>query len=415
MQNIKSTTLHNGIRIITEEITYLQSFSLGFWFSVGSRDEKADYHGISHFTEHMLFKGTSKRTAKQISDTIESCGGYLNAFTSKELTCYFGRGLAKNFSKTFDVISDMIQNSLFKSSEIKKEASVIIDELYDIEDNPEELIFEKFEETVYNGTSLGKPIIGNEETIRSFNHEMLSEFTRKNYRSDNLMIVVCGAIKHEEVCELTAKYFNLKNGNPQRREMISLINPLNNLIIEKDIQQVHSIIGCDSYGYKDDERIPLTILSSLLGDGSSSRLFQAVREKKGITYQIQTFINSFYETSVFGVYFSTNEKQTKRVHELILKEMNKIKTNGIGSKELKRVKEYIKGSIILGLENTTNRMIRIANSMFYFNRVITVDEIIKRIDSVTPEQIIAIANQLFNENKLITVTIKSNKDISKAA
>jgi predicted Zn-dependent peptidase len=207
VDNCKVTTLSNGVKIVSEFIPYLKSFSLGFWFNIGARDENLRNNGISHFIEHMLFKGTKTRTAKQISDEIESYGGYLNAFTSKEQTCYYGRGLSENFKKTFVVLSDMIQNPSFKESHIKKEGGVVIDELKDIDDNPEELIFDKFEESIFNGHTLSYPIIGTEKNILSYNSNILHQFHKANYRLDNLLISVSGAIHHEEAVALAKKYF----------------------------------------------------------------------------------------------------------------------------------------------------------------------------------------------------------------
>ncbi|MDZ7766777.1 MAG: pitrilysin family protein [Melioribacteraceae bacterium] len=218
MQNYKVTTTPNGIRVISENLPYVKSFSLGFWFDVGSRDEDEATNGISHFIEHMLFKGTKKRDAAQIADEIESLGGYLNAFTSKEQTCYYGRGLAAHIEKTFEVLADMIQNPLFKNSEIKKEAGVIVDELNDIEDNPEELIFDKFESLIFDGNQLASPIIGTKQNIERFSREDLQNFVDKHYTFDNLYIVASGAVEHNQLIEFTEKYFTKDLGKSTQKE-----------------------------------------------------------------------------------------------------------------------------------------------------------------------------------------------------
>ena len=416
MDNCKVTTLSNGIKIVSEFIPYLKSFSLGFWFNTGARDENLHNNGISHFIEHMLFKGTKTRTAKQISDAIESYGGYLNAFTSKEQTCYYGRGLSENFKKTFVVLSDMIQNPLFKDLHIKKEAGVVIDELKDIDDNPEELIFDKFEEAIFNGSSLSYPIIGTEKNILAFNSNILHQYHKQNYRLDNLLISVSGSIQHEEVIKLAEKYFN-------RRKLVSSSKRKNGfksynaqIVIEKEIQQVHTIIGRHAYGFKDPQRHKLKVLSTLLGDGSSSRLFQAVREKLGMTYQINTFLNSYLDVSSFGVYYSTNEKQAERVNEIVLREFKKLRNLEVKPKELKRVKEYIKGNTLMSLENTTNRMIRLANSILHYGKIIPVDEILEKINNGSSEDLMIIANEVLEESKLSKIIICSKENsIKKAA
>ncbi len=416
MDNCKVTTLPNGVKVVSEFIPYLKSFSLGFWFNVGARDENPANNGISHFIEHMLFKGTKTRTAKQISDAIESYGGYLNAFTSKEHTCYYGRGLSENFKKTFVVLADMIQNPMFKNSHIKKEAGVVIDELKDIDDNPEELIFDKFEESIFNGHSLSFPIIGTEKNLLLFDSNILHQFHNTSYRLDNLMIAVSGAIEHEEAVKLAEKYFTGKKSSSIQKRKNFFKHTVSDVTIEKEIQQVHSIIGRTTYGFNDARRHKLKVLSTLLGDGSSSRLFQAVREKLGMTYQINTFLNSYQDVSVFGVYYSTNDKQAGRVREIVHREFNKLIKEEVKPKELNRVKEYIKGNTLMSLENTTNRMIRLANSIYHYGKIVPIENILNKIDSVTSEDILTLSNEVLDESTLSKIVIRSkNNTIKKAA
>lgn len=415
MSEIRITELENGIRIVTERIPYLQSFSLGFWFNVGTRDENLHNNGISHFIEHMLFKGTHKRTAKQISDSIEAYGGYLNAFTSKEHTCFYGRGLAKNIERTFDVISDMVQNPLFKEGHIKKEAGVVVDELLDIYDNPEELIFDKFEEILFKGSTLSLPVIGKENNIKRFTSAGLHDFHNKHYGNKNLLISCSGAVDHDKIVELTRKYVLKKNETKGKRKFQNIDPQPFIRVIEKEIQQVHCIIGRTTFGYKDEERLILNMLSNLIGDGSSSRLFQAVREKLGITYQINSFVNSYFDTSAFGIYFSTSEKYVEKVLSIVAKELKKLTETKVSDKELKRVKEYLKGSMVLSLENTSNRMIRIANSMLYFNKIISVDELVEKIDTVTSDQLLQLSSQLLKEDELARLIIRAKNNSAKAA
>lgn len=410
------TTLSNGILVVSEYIPHVKSFSLGFWYNTGSRDENIHNNGISHFIEHMLFKGTSKRTAKQISDEIESVGGYLNAFTSKENTCYYGRGLSENFKKTFNVLADMIQNPLFKESHIKKEAGVVIDELHDIEDNPEELIFDKFEEAIFSGSTLSYPIIGTEKNISSFNTTLLHKFHQNRYRSKNLVVAVSGSVNHDTIVKLTEKYFSIHKSVSNGHRKTFIPTQTTNSIILKDIQQVHCIVGRPAYGYNHPDRVKLNVLSTLLGEGSSSRLFQAVREKMGMTYQINSFLNSYTDISAFGVYYSTNEKHAEKVNKIVFRELNKLKNSEVKFKELERVKEYIKGHTLLSLESTTNRMIRMATSILNYGRLIPVEELMSKIESVTKDDIVRIANDMLDESKLTTIIIRSSdKTVKKAA
>ncbi|MCX8105557.1 MAG: insulinase family protein [Ignavibacterium album] len=416
MDNYKITVLPGGVRVISEFIPHFKSFSLGFWINVGSRDENSRNNGITHFIEHMIFKGTKNRTAKQISDAIESYGGYLNAFTSKEETCVYVRGLENNFNLYFDVLSDLVQNPLFKEYHIKKEAGVVIDELRDIEDNPEELIFDKFEEKIFSGNSLSYPIIGTEKNILSFNSTLLHQFHKKYYRADNLLIVSSGCIEHEKIVELAKKSILLKSGATNTKRKSFVKNFADDYYIEKETNQIHTIIGKTSFGFNDERRTALKVLTTLLGEGSSSRLFQAVREKLGITYQINSFLNSYKDVSAFGVYYSTNEKHWEKVYNIITREFNKIIDGKIKDNEIKRVKEYLKGNTILSLENTTNRMIRLANSILHFGKILSLEETIKKIDSVTKEELIEIAKEVLSSKELITITLGTkNKSINKAA
>ncbi len=407
MDNYYLTTLPGGTKIISEFIPHVKSFTLGFWFNVGARDESLRNNGISHFIEHMLFKGTKKRTAKMIAEEIESYGGYLNAFTSKEHTCYYSKGLTENLGRTFGVLSDLIQNPLFKENHIKKEAGVVIDELKDLDDNPEELLYDKFEEIIFSGNRLSYPVIGKENNIRNFGSDDLFNFHSSNYNTDGLLVVASGNVKHDELIKLTEKYITERESRRRKSREKFNHRKVEDAFIEKDVQQVHTIIGRATYGYNDKRRVPVRFLSALIGEGSSSRLFLAVREKLGITYQINSFLNSYNDTSAFGIYFSTNMNQYARVIEIIFKEFKRLKEVPVSEKELKKVKEYLKGGMVLSLESTTNRMMRIANSILYYDRVISVEEYLAKIDRITAEDVQRAANELLNESKLIKVILKS--------
>jgi len=409
LDHFKKTILPNGIKILTETLPESKSFSLGFWFEVGSRDEDLKHNGITHFIEHMFFKGTKKRSAKKIVTEIESCGGYLNAFTSKEHTCYYGRGLVDHFSTTFDVISDMIQNSVFKQSEIKKEAGVIVDELRDVDDNPEELIFDKFEEILFSGNSLSYPILGTEKNIRKFNHDDFIGYIYQKYAYDRLLITSSGGIKHDAVVKLAEKYFNedFRKSRLNRKLFSNHKTKPRTINVDKEIQQVHAIIGTSTYGYQSKKRVHVSLLSQILGEGSSSRLFQSLRERNGIAYQVHSFLNSLLDTSVFGIYFSTNEKMISRALRLVEMELKKLREIKVSEKELSKAKEALKGSIILSMENTSNRMIRMAQSELYYNKYKTIEDTISEINSVSVKNISDIADALLNPKSLNRLFVKS--------
>jgi predicted Zn-dependent peptidase len=407
LSTFNKTVLPEGITIVSESVPYLNSFSLGFWFNTGSRDESKHNNGICHFIEHMLFKGTKKRSTKRIADDIEAYGGYLNAFTSKEHTCFYGRGLANQLERTFDVLADMIQYPAFKPSDIKKEAGVVVDELQDIEDTPEELIFDKFEEIIYDGNPLGLPIIGTEKNIRGFDQQDLCDFVGEHYRFNNLYIAACGGIEHEELVRLAVKYIKKELGRGQVRRKKITAKVAGDVVITKDIQQVHTIIGKAAYGFNHPKRAAANLLSHILGEGSSSILNQVVREKNGITYQINTFLNSFLDTSAFGVYFSTSDKTVEKAESLIRREFEKIKSKPVSLKELNRAKEYLKGNMLLGLEGATDRMFRIAQSEIYFKKIKPISESVAEIDSVTSDDVLEMANELLDDSSLSKLVIKS--------
>jgi len=410
LNDFRITKLPNGTRIVSEYIPHVKSFSLGFWFNVGARDENNLNNGISHFIEHMLFKGTKRRSAKRISEEIEAYGGYLNAFTSKEHTCYYTKGLPENLPRTFNVLSDMIQNPLFKESHVKKEAGVILDELRDVEDNPEELIFDKFEEVIFNGNRLSMPVIGRENNIKKFNSLELHKFHHNRYDTAKLLITASGLVDHDKLVKLAEKNIDRRKPGIKSNRTKFVSHKVSDLVLDRDFNQVHTIIGRATAGFNNKRRHKLKALSTLLGEGSSSRLFLAVREKLGITYQISSFLNSYFDVSAFGVYFSTNAKQTNRVLDIVLKEFKKLREIKIKDKELEKVKTYIKGSTLLSLENTTNRMIRMANSLLYFNRIISVEEFLEEINAITAEDILKTSHELLDEKKLVKVILKSNEN-----
>ena len=407
MNRFNVTKLSNGVTVVSENLPYVKSFSLGFWFNVGTRDENKKNNGISHFLEHMFFKGTRDRSAKQISMEVEALGGYLNAFTSKEHTCFYGRGLSHNLEKTFVVLADMLQNSLFENKEVEKESRVIVDEMMDIEDSPEEIIFDKFESILYKGSTLELPIIGTEKNVLKFRHDDLQEYIKQKYSNDKLYVTASGAIEHEDLINLTRKYFNGSFGK-NRKRAVKKIKPNNeSLYLEKPINQAHVIVGKNTIGYNSDSRMAISLLSHILGDGSSSRLFYTIREKNGITYQINSFLNSFYDASTFGVYFSTNEESVHKALKLIFNEFEKLKRKKVGQKELSRAKEYLKGNLLMSLESTTNRMMQMAQSVIYFGRIKTIEETIDKIDSVTSDDILTLSNELLNKEDFSTVLVNS--------
>jgi len=415
LNNIEISKLSNSITVVTEKIPQVKSFSLGFFFNVGSRDETPENNGISHFIEHMLFKGTRSRTAKKIAIEIESLGGYLNAFTTKEQTCFYGRGLEHRLPKTFEVLSDMILNSTFDEEEIKKEAKVIIDELNDIEDSPEELIFDVTESLLFKGNSLAMPIIGNKKNILRFNSDELKYYFKRHYGRANLIIAASGAVNHAELVKLTEKFFAKEFGFSESNRKNIFLNQPENRFVYKDIQQTHFIIAKPTYGLTHPKRKIVSLISHILGEGSSSRLFQKLREKNGIAYQVNTFLNSFEDISSFGVYFSTGNENAEQAQYLIFKEFGKMQNLKISLKELNRAKEYLIGNYLMSLENTTNKMYKLANNLIYYGRIKPVEESIEEIKKITLDDIAEVSGNLLEKTTFSSVMISSKNLIIHSA
>lgn len=405
METYQKTILDNGIVVITETLNFVDSFSLGLWFNTGSRDENEKNNGISHFIEHMFFKDTRKYSTRDISYIIESLGGYLNAFTTKEHTCIYGRGMKQNLSKTFEVLAEMCNYPLFTNEDIETESKVILDELYDIDDSPEELIFDNFEKNIFEGNSISFPVIGTVESINSLSQSDLIEYYKNNYLSNEFYIIAVGNIEHNELLDNVVKYFGNASNKTKNTRKPYIQTEKKDEIIEKDFQQNHKIIGCPTYGINNENRLKVSILSSILGEGSSSRLFYRLREQNGIAYQINTFYNLFYDTSAFGVYLSTNKDSMNKAEDLIFSEFKNIKSKKIDELELNRAKEFLKGQIVFGLEKLTNRMSRIAQYEIYFSKIFPVKTILNEIDKITVKDILDISNEVLNEDNLSKMTL----------
>ena len=405
----QKSVLANGIRVVTESIPYVRSVSIGVWANVGSRDESEDRQGISHFLEHMVFKGTKKRTVKDIAQSLESLGGYLNAFTTKEQTCFYARVLDEHLVQAIDVLSDIVQNGTFRKEELEKEKLVVIEELRNAADDPEDIIHDYFEKALFPSHSLGFPIIGTEENVRSFRREDLHSHLEKHYVAPNIVVAAAGSVDHAKVVRLVSKSFNhiqagrtcakrtpspRRAGTPTRREH------------SRPINQAHVCLGIAAYSIKHRNRYPLMVLNALLGEGMSSRLYQTIRERHGLAYSVYSFVNLLSDAGVFGTYIGTDKKNIDRSISLIHKEFDKLKSRLVSRAELDRTKAQIKGTLTLGLENMSGRMMRLGSGELYFENYTTVDSILKKVDAVTPDAIMAVANDLFHEEGFSTVIIR---------
>ncbi len=399
--------LDNGLCVVTEEIPQVRSVSLGVWVKCGAKHESKKNAGISHFLEHMFFKGTKKRTAKDIATEIESVGGVLNAATDKEYTVFYSVVLSEHMPLAVGLLSDMLLHSTFHAEEIQKEKSVVMEEIKMYEDSPDELVHDIFMEGYLKGASLGKSILGTRETVEQMTRADLKRHVRKHYLPEKMIVAAAGQLKHRDVVAKVKEFFGAKNGKqraPQDTKEAMRVHPELN-IHQKETEQIHFCFGGKGLPQGHKDRYALSVLDSILGSGMSSRLFQRIREKEGLVYSISSFMPSFQQCGLFGISAGTSRENLLRTMKLICSELSSLRENGVTKKELSRTKEQIKGNILLNLESTSSRMSKLARSEFYMQRDVPLDEILENIKNVSLEDVKRVACLLFNPKKLAFAAI----------
>ena len=411
----KKTVLSTGLRVVTEEIPYVHSASFGVWINVGSRDEHVRNNGISHFLEHMVFKGTKHYSLQQIARSLESVGGYVNAFTSKEHTCYYARCLDTHFPKAVSVIADFIRYPMFERKEIRKEKFVVLEELKNIEDDPDDLIHDVMDQQVYHKHPLSFPVIGQADNIKKITREELFEYSHAHYIPEQMVVAAAGNIKHNAVVQLVQKYFGTSsthNGHHPRTNGPKSHHPKTQ-IVEKPISQAHVCLGTVAYGVKSKQRYPLLVMNTLLGEGMSSRLFQTLREKHGIAYNVYSFVNTMSDTGNFGVYLAADEHKVDTSIDLIYREFEKLQKASVSKAELKRTKSQLKGTMMLSLESMSSRMMRLGGGEMYYGNFLSLDEVVRNIDAVNAEDVCDVANKLLPQENFSVIIFKPRKEESK--
>ncbi|MFT9498290.1 M16 family metallopeptidase [Anaerosolibacter sp.] len=389
--------LSNGVRVIVEHIPHVKSVSLGFWIGVGSIHENSKNNGISHFIEHMLFKGTTNRTAKQIAESIDSIGGQLNAFTSKECTCYYAKVLDSHLPIAVDVLSDMLFNSTFIDIEIEKEKSVVLEEINMYEDSPDDLVHDLLSKITFSNHSLGSPILGTNQTVGQFHREMILEYVANNYTCDNIVVSVAGNIDQQLLLSLLEEKFAQYTNKIKVPDTIEIPNFTKNSGHRyKDIEQLHFCIGLKGIPQGHKDLYPLLVMNNVFGGSMSSRLFQNIREDKGLAYSVFSYPSSYSRVGMMTIYAGINPNQLLEVTKLISEEMSNMKEKGLTEEEFYKSKEQLKGNYILGLESTSSRMTSMGKSELLLNRVFTQKEILDKIDSVTMEDVCRVTHDIFN-------------------
>lgn len=406
-RSYQKTTLPNGIRVISEEITSVRSASIGIWIDTGSRNENDATNGISHFIEHMMFKGTKKRNYRQIAESLESIGGYMNAFTTKEHTCYYARVLDEFTEKAVDVLSDMVLHSTFPVKEMEKEKTVIIEEIKRSEDDPDDLVQEFFEKHLFEGHPFARPIIGTAENVTRFSQSDLYSYTEKFYANDRIILAAAGNVKHQDLVRYAEKYLSRKAGGKMRtaKTTARTAKPVTKEYT-RPIQQAHLCTGTVAFSVHHPLRYPALVMNTVLGDGMSSRLFQQIREKHGLAYSVYSFLGLMGDTGSFGIYAGTDTKNVQNALELSFREMERMKERPLTPAELKRAKAQLKGSMLLSLESTSHRMMRLGNGELYYGEYTPLDAIVKNIDAVTADEVQKVSAQLLDRKMFTTVVLQ---------
>lgn len=396
----KKSVMSNGIRVVSEAVPFIKSVSIGVWVGTGSRWEEDSNHGISHFMEHLMFKATQRRTARDIAEAIDAVGGQLNAFTAKEYTCYYAKVLSHHLELAMDILSDMLLHSCFAPADIDREREVVREEIKMYEDTPDEIIHDIYLENIWKGHPLGRNILGTIDSLDNIDRQTIMAYYHDYYTPDNVVIAAAGNVEHDELVALTDKYFSTWQG---RKKSVSLSPPALVPVWEcckRDTEQVHLCLGTSSVPQDHPDVYVVHVLNNILGGGISSRLFQTIREEQGLAYSVYSFQTNYRDTGLFTVYAGTRPANTSAVVSLILQNMAELKRKGITPDELTKAKEQLKGNFLLGLESSSGLMSRLGKLEISLNKYISLDDVVASIDKITLDDIHRVSSQLFDSNKI---------------
>jgi len=410
VRNIRRQKLPNGLTVITEQMQHIRSASIGIWLQTGSRDEDAEWNGISHFIEHMVFKGTKHRTAEEIARQVDSIGGNMDAFTAKECICFNVKVLDEHVPTALDILSDLVLNPNFDPSDITRERGVIMEEIKMDEDNPDYLVHEIFTQNFWKDHPLGKPILGTKETVKRFERQPVVDAYAHRFSPGNIIVSAAGNLDHDQFVELVTKHFEhmkpSKNGNGFHSSAPKIVSRII-LRNKKALEQVQLCLGVPAHPIAHEKRHAGYILNTLLGGGMSSRLFQNIRERQGLAYSIYSDLNPYRDTGCLAVYAGTSLASASKVVQSVVKEFRNLKAEPVPEEELKRSKAQLKGSLMLSLESSTARMSNLARQEMYFDRFYDLDELIEKIEAVTAEDLTELANEFF-KTESVAVAVLGN-------
>ena len=408
LRNIRRTVLQNGLTILTEEMHHLRSVCIGIWIKTGSRNEPSERNGISHFLEHMVFKGTKHRTAEDIARQVDSIGGNMDAFTAKECICFNVKVLDEHMPIAMDVLTDMVLNPVFNESDIQRERGVILEEIKMDEDNPDYLVHEIFTQNFWKDQSIGRPILGTKDTVKRFDRDLLFDYYRRRFRPDNMIVSAAGNLRHEDFVDLVTRSFeHMERGEEPVLELPP--KPISRIVMrnKKSLEQVQICVGVPSYPISHENRYVSYVLNTLLGGGMSSRLFQNIRERQGLVYSIFSELSPYRDTGCLAVYAGTSRESAPKVVNSIISEFRQLKNEPVPADELRRAQDQLKGSLMLSLESSTARMSNLARQEMYYDHFTGLNEIIERVERVTVDDLRALANDFFRKDS-IAVTVLGN-------
>ena len=402
---IVKQTLENGVRVLVEPVSHVGSVSIGLWCRTGSVNEEPNEGGITHLIEHMLFKGTAKRNAKQIAEEIEGRGGMLNAFTDKEQTCYYCRVLATDAEVAIDVLCDMVTGSLIEPEELDREKGVVLEEIKRGEDEPGDHVHDLHIEGLWEGHSLGKPIIGTKESVSSFHQPELRNYMGRRYRGDTVLLAAAGNVDPDRLTSVVSEKLASLNGAAGRSDMGRPTAIPGTNLVSKDVEQVHFCIGTEGVSVYDDDLYTAIVFDNILGGGMSSRLFQEIRERRGLAYSVGSYCMNYTAGGAFTVYGGTGAQTWEQVQDVVRQEFDKLMKDGSSAEELTKIKQQLAGSIALSLEAMNSRMIRMAKNEFVHGRDIPLEETLSKINAVTNENIVEFAQRILPADKIRTTAI----------
>lgn len=401
----RKTTLDNGLRVVSEKLPAVRTVSLGVWIDTGSRHENDGEHGVSHLIEHMVFKGTRNRNARQIASSLESLGGSLNAFTAREQTCFTARILDEHLSEAVDVLADLVCRASFTPTNLKREKYVVCEEIKESLENPSDRIHDLFAETFWTGQPIGRPILGTAESVLAMPRSLVMRYLQRQYRAGSVVIAASGAVEHDRLVALVKEKFDFGEGEAvQGHQAEPPAAPIFNAV-SNDTEQIHASVGYPGLSYTDNERIPMLALVTYLGGGMSSVLFQKVREKRGLAYTVFSYHDAYRDSGLFGTYFATDKRCLTEALDITLKEIRRLTKRRLAVDRLEQVKEQLKGQLMIGMESTAARMNRLGRLELMLGKYVPLADTVDQIDSIDADRLIELARRVFNDKHLVVTAL----------